>query len=577
MFSRYFQEELGYLKDLAVAFAKEHPALAPMLSGPSVDPDVERLLEGVAFLTALLREKLDDEFPELVHELMQLIWPHYLRPVPCTSIVAFSPKPTLKQPIEVPPGTYLASVSIEGTSCTFRTCYPVELHPLELIDAKIVERPGAPPGIALIFQLRGMKLSDWRPSSLRLYLSDDYANASNLYMLLNKNVREIVFRPLENGQAVTLGNDAIHPIGFSEDEGLLPYPSNSFPGYRLFQEYFILPEKYLFLEIRGWDKWPQRGEGEKFEIFFQLDQSPSTLPRVRKDSFQLFATPVVNIFPHEADPIRLDHKKTDYLVNPAATNSSHYQVYSVERVVGYVQGTAEERIYRPFDLFTTEKDDTPVYHVKHKRTPVKRGVDVYLSVAYPPSAGSPSLETLSISLLCTNGALPEGLQLGDICEPTSSSPEFATFGNIRPMTANILPPLGSNLLWQLLGHLALNYLSLSSAENLKSLLQLYVFTEGRDRPAVLANQKRISSIERVDANATDRIVNGILMRGQEIRIRMRSDHFAGDGDMYLFGSVLDRFLGGYAALNSFTQLAIEETSKGELYQWPARLGDRPLL
>ncbi len=286
---------------------------------------------------------------------------------------------------------------------------------------------------------------------------------------------------------------------------------------------------------------------------------------------------MVNIFHHEADPIRLDHKQAEYLVNPAAPNASHYQVYSVEKVVGYVQGTAEERIYRPFDLFTTEKDDTPVYHVKWKRTPARRGVDVYLSTAYPPGGPPPAIETLSISLQCTNGSLPEGLQLGDICEPTSTSPEFASFGNIRPLTANVLPPLGSNLLWQLIAHLSLNYLSLANAENLRSLLQLYVFTESRDRPAVLANQKRISAIESVHARPVDRIVNGVMMRGQDIKIKMRSDHFAGDGDLYLFGSVLDQFLGGYGAINSFTKLSVEESLKGDIYQWPARLGDRLLL
>ena len=113
MFNRYYQEELAHLKELGADFARAHPALAPMLSGPSTDPDVERLLEGVAFLTALLRQKLDDEFPELINEVMQLIWPHYLRPIPSTTMMAFSPKPTLKQPPTLSSGIHLASVPVE--------------------------------------------------------------------------------------------------------------------------------------------------------------------------------------------------------------------------------------------------------------------------------------------------------------------------------------------------------------------------------------------------------------------------------------------------------------------------------
>ena len=97
MFNRYFQQELSHLRDLGAEFAKKHPAVAPMLSGLSTDPDAERLLEGVAFLTALMRQKLDDDFPEIIQEMFQLIWPHYLRPIPSTTIISFSPKEKLKQ------------------------------------------------------------------------------------------------------------------------------------------------------------------------------------------------------------------------------------------------------------------------------------------------------------------------------------------------------------------------------------------------------------------------------------------------------------------------------------------------
>lgn len=153
MFNRYYQDELAYLKELGAEFSKAHPALAPMLTGPTADPDVERLLEGVAFLTALLRQKLDDEFPELINELMQLIWPHYLRPIPSTTIVAFTPKPTLKQSQIIPSGIQIASIPVEGTSCLFKTAYDLEIHPLNLLDASFAQPSGRPPVIKLLLSL----------------------------------------------------------------------------------------------------------------------------------------------------------------------------------------------------------------------------------------------------------------------------------------------------------------------------------------------------------------------------------------------------------------------------------------
>ena len=577
MFNRYFQEELDNLKDLGAEFSKAHPAVAPMLSGRSADPDVDRLLEGVAFLTALLRQKLDDEFPEIIHELIRLIWPHYLRPLPSTSIVAFTPKPILKQSITIPPGTQVASVPVQGTSCLFQTCYPVEVHPLHLLEASFVETSGQPPAIRLLLELKGLNLDTWQPKALRLYLAGDFPAAADLYLLLRCYLKRILINAMESDSVVALAPENLKPVGFGQDEGILPYPTNSFPGYRAIQEYFMLPEKFLFLDLVGWDQWQNRGKGNRFEIRFELDKIPFVAPRIKTENFVLFATPVINIFPYDADPIRLDHRKTEYRVRPASQKDDHYQVYSVEKVIAFVQGTAEERVYIPFELFSQDSNGAPVYHVNIRNSPVRAGFDMYLSVVYPPEWGPPVSETLSIQLLCTNGFLPEEIRTGDIALPTGTSPEQVEFKNVRPPTSNILPPLGTDLLWRLISHLSLNYASLSNTENLQALLNLYLFKDPQKPEALLANQKRVAGIQNIQSKGTDRLVSRVMMRGRDIRIEARHDHFASQGDLYLFGSILDHFLGSYASINTFTLLTLREVITGETYQWPARLGDHPLI
>ncbi len=577
MFNKYFQQELAYLKDLGEEFSKAHPALAPMLSGPAADPDVERLLEGGAFLTALLRQKLDDEFPEIINEMMQLLFPHYLRPVPATTIIAFKPKPTLGQSLTIPAGVFVASVPVEETSCLFRTSYDVEIHPLSLFEASFAHPSGQKPVIKLLLGLNNMKLSEWQPRTLRLFLSGDYPNATDLYFLLLRHVKRLVIKPLEGGDSLILSPESLKPVGFAREEALIPYPPHSFQGYRIIQEYFMLPAKFLFVDIYGWERWRNKGGGSRFEIIFELEDLPFTPSWIRKDSFNLFVTPAINIFPYEADPVLLDHRKTRYLVRPSGSNPKHYQVYSIEKVVGFVHGTAEERAYVPFELFKLDAQSDHIYHITIDSSPIRPGLDVYLAVAYPPERDSPVSETLSLDLMCTNGSLPEKLQLGDISLPTSSSPEFVEFSNIQPPTAQLLPPMGPNLRWRLLSHLSLNYLSLAKTENLRALLGLYIFSETQNRASVIANRKRISGIENIEALHSDRLVSGIMMRGQEVKLKFRQDHFASQGDMFLFGCVLDDFLGGYASINTYTSLIIQEVLKGDIYQWPARLGTHPLI
>ncbi len=577
MINRYFQSELTNLRDLGEEFAKAYPAVAPMLGGMSADPDVERLLEGVAFLTALLRQKLDDEFPEIIHELMRLVMPHYLRPLPSAAIVAFTPKPTLKQSATIPAGIQVASEPVEETVCLFQTCYPVDVHPLRLLDAVFTEASGAPPSIKLLLELTGPTLADWAPSALRFLLAGEYAAASDLYLLLRNHLKTIRLTAVDTKRGMTLEPEYLRPVGFGADEGLIPYPSNSFPGYRIIQEYFHFPEKYLFLDLCGWERWQERGDGNRFEITFEFDDVPTAHHRVKVNDFVLFATPVINVFPFNADPIRLDHRKTHYRVRPHCTNDTHYQVYAVQQVTGYTQGTAQERRYVPFELFQADSRDRPVYHIDVRTSPVRPGFDVMLSVAYPSHAEPPFAETLSIQLLCTNGHLPENIQAGDICFPTSSTPEYVAFRNLRPPTSSIMPPLGSNLLWRLISHLSLNYTSLATPENLRALLSTYLFEDRRNRAKFTANQKRVAGIEQIESTGTDRLISGILMRGCDIHLEVRLDHFAGAGDMFLFGSVLDYFLGLYASINTYTRLTMKEVTKGDIYQWPERLGDRPLL
>jgi len=573
---KYYQRELSNLRDLAAEFAKAHPALAPMLTGQSADPDAERLLEGTAFLSGLIYEKLDDDFPEIVHGLIQLIFPHYLRPIPSATLIRFTPKRSLRETITVPKGTAVDSVETEGTRCTFTTSYDVELSPLSVAAVNFNAPGGGHGTLRIDLRLTGMDLASFGPASLRFHLAGVYAEASRRNWLLFTRLRHVRLISAE-GKTVDLGRSAVTPVGFDDEDSLIPFPARSFPGYRILQEYFVLPEKFLFFDVNGLDQWRRRGAGSGFSLELEFADLPQDLPAMRAEHFQLFVSPALNLFPHQADPILLDHKKADYPVRASGENPRHYQIYAVNKVTGFVQGTVQEREYLPFELFNPQVEATPVYAVHHRLSPLDGKAELHLSVAYPGGNAEPSLETLSLDIQCTNASLPETLRVGDVRMPTESSSELAEFSNIRSPTAPVQPPLGKNLLWRLLSHLFLNYLSVATAENLRSVLKLYIFTETRDRATVLANTQRVEGIVGMDLRAADRFVHGYLLRGQNIRVQLDRQGFTGEGDMFLFGSVLDVFLGNYAAINAYTRLTVDDTLRKEQFTWPIRLGDRILL
>ncbi len=569
MFKNYYQDELGRLREAAVEFSKNHPALAPMLDGMSSDPDVERVLEGVAYLTGLVRQKIDDEFPEIIHEMIRHLWPHYLRCFPASTMIRFEPMAVVQQTSPVSAGTYLASVPVNNvTACRFKTIYDVDIHPLAIKNITFDELAGRSPSLKLDLHLNKLNLSSFDSDTLRFHLGGDYNDASYLYLLLREHLKNIRIKSTDSDSEIFLLPNQLKQVGFSHDEGLIPYPANIFPGYRLIQEYFLMPEKFLFLDLTGLEKWKNRGSGHRFEIIFDFDSLPEGVPNLQENSIMLYVTPAVNLFPHDADPIDADHKRSDYLVRPTTDYPDHYQVYSLDRVTGLSEGSSKERKYSPFHSFEATPEDGPVYNEAIKISNSGDRMDHYISVSYGDEI--PEFESLSLELTCTNGFLTENLQAGDINVPTESTPSFVTFSNIRRPTVNVLPSLEKNYLWKLVSMFSLNYTSLMDVENLKLLLNLYVFEESRDRVRVTANKNRIEGIKGIEEIPVDRFVMGIMMRGRKIKLKVRSDHFAGLGDMYLFGTMLENFFALYASMNTFTKLVIEDVLTGESYAWPER-------
>lgn len=577
-FNQYYEDQLRRLRELAVEFAQANPGLAPMLSGSSTDPDVERLLEGVAFLTGLTRQRLDDDFPELVQALTNLLFPQMVRPVPASAMMHFTPKGPLTEPAVIPANSELLSMPVDGTRCTFRTSAALAVEPVTLTGFRWQAGAGHSSSLHLDFSLTGPTLEQWEASSLRLYLGGRFNDAARLFLLLMTRT-DSVHIAARNGQGddtpmwQALDRRALRASGF--DDAMLPYPRNAFPGFRVLQEFYALPEKFLFVDIDGIDRWKTARTGRHFTIGIELRELPDWSPELRPDSLSLNVVPAVNLFAHAATPISQNHRAAEHRLQPEGTDGRRYQIFSVDEVLGYRQGVAEPYRYASFGL-SPNATDGPSYQIVRRTATVGRSQDTVMSFAYPPGHAYVK-ETLSIKLTCTNGDLPESLKLGDICHPTSSSPDRFAFRNIGPVAPPLVPPTGGHLLWRLISHLSLNLLSIADADNLRRLLGLYVFPERQERGNEVVNRRRIEGIEQVVATSETRLMGPRVLHGQHILVTCREDHYAGRGDMYLFGCVLDQFLSDYSGINAYTRLEMVEAYTGERYQWSPRLGRQTLL
>ncbi len=585
MFNTYYQEELAFLREMGREFATAHPAVAHMLESAGADPDVERLLEGVAFLTGRVRQKLDDEIPELFQAMMSLLWPHYLRPVPSTAIEQFQPMmEQLTGVVQIPRGSEVESIPVDGTSCRFRTCYDVDAAPIEIAAAAIDSPMAQDAQFRVTIKAAGkVGLSAVKLKRVRFFLADESVRAASLYLWLLRYARWVELRNPTSNRSVRMDAKTIRPVGFARDESILPYPSHSFDGYRLLQEYFTCPTKFLFLDFTGLERLAQIEPSDRFEIVVPFSRRPEESLRVERDSLRLFCTPVVNLFRHAADGIRVDHTRTQHRVRPSTSGQppEHYEIYSVDKVVGLVQGEAKRRDYPSLHAFQHlggVGKNAVYYQTRLYNAVVGEGTDTYISfVTADQEFVIPPTETISVEITATNRNLAARLKVGDVSVATSTSPEFARFRNITPISRALRPPLGKGLHWRLISHLSLNYLSLMSVDALRGILELYNYQALYDRQAARENVLRLEGIQSLDARHGERLLRGAPVRGTIIHLLLNEDSFAGEGDMYLFATVLNEFFALYASINAFTELTVKGVKYGEVYPWPARLGQQPIL
>lgn len=587
--NKYFREELAFLKEQGKEFTEIHPQLSRFLHGRTTDPDVERLLEGFAFLTARLREKVEDEFPELTHSIINMLWPNYLRPVPSMSIVAFTPDSSVSKRQVIERGVQLDSRAVSETQCHFRTCRDVTLYPLTCQEVRAEHsRESTTIKVEMSVVNEGTSVGEAELSDLRFYLGGDKYSSQMLYLWLNHYLDKISV--VVDGVEFSLPPNAFSVVGFGSNESLLPYPSNVYEGYRILQEYLSFPEAFHFFDVKGLDSALPKSAPNEFSLHIHFTKTLPADVRVRKESFQLYCTPVINLFEHDADPIDLNGRSSAYRVVPSSRNPAHYEIFSIESVIGWQDGNqngqrvrGERRTYSSFESFQHEVERARNRQALYYRTRVKDslrgdGFDSFISFIRGDETLSFDVdEAISIKLTCTNRLLPLELGIGDICKSTDTSPPYAEFQNITVPSQSLRPVLDGSLLWTLISNLSLNYLSLLSKDALSCVLRAYDFRALVDRQAERVARLRLDGIIKIESKPVDKILRGLPVRGLQSTLSIDQAGFGSEGDLYLFGTVLSHFFALYAGINSFHELVVFNVTNQETYTWGTQTGMQPLI
>ncbi len=619
----YYERELVFLRQLGAEFSKKYPKIAGRLqleADKCEDPHVERMIEAFAFLAARIQLKLSDEFPEITESLLNILYPHYLAPIPSMSIVKFELDPeqgkiTTGYPVER--NTVLYSRPYQGTPCRFRTSYPVVVWPLEVEAATLesldpVDTRGKWNEAMIRIRLRcmnGTKLANLKVGEkgkeqpiekLRFYINGEPQLVYPLYEMIFNNAARVELRPIIARTETTrlqrlpstriLNTAAIKTVGFELDEGMLPYTARSFPGYRLLTEYFACPEKFLFFDVDGLGEAVREGFGERFEIIIYLNDVTPPRATVTANNFQLGCTPIINLFNKIAEPINLTQQQNEYRVIADVHRQMASEVHSINEV--FTTNPQQQKI-KEFHAFYSyqhgraSEQERAFWYAMRRPSQVKDddGTEVYLSLVdlgFNPHV--PPVEVITLETTCTNRDLPSKLPFGGReGDFEVETPGPLTKGRcLKKPTETLRPPLRRGTHWRLISHLSLNHISLvEGAANglnttpLQEVLLLYDFLNTSSTRKQIQGIQSVSS-RRVVRQTGERVGTGFV-RGLETTIEFDEEKFVGAG-VFLFASVLERFLALYASINSFNQLvARKKDHEGVLKRWQPRAGEQIIL
>lgn len=592
----YYRSELTRLRQAGQSFARKYPKLAERLelsADGSSDPHVERLIESFAFLSGRLQRRLDDDLPEITSALLGSLFPHLVNPVPPLSIAQIVPDPArgkMDTGYTVPRHTTLFSQTMDGLECRFQTSYAVTLWPLTVTAAhfeskneySFLSNEGK---VASVLHLRvepqKANLIDLSLESLRFYLHGDSDIRGGLYEMLFADCVKVALLNAETGAAQMLPASAITPVGFGEEEDVIPFGNTSHPAYRLLQEYFALPDKFLFFDLHGLEKRPPTGA---LDILFLLKTAPSPYFHIDSENFKLGCTPIVNLFRRTSEPIRLDYTKSEYRLVPDIRRERTTEVHTVLTVRASSDPARADRVLQPIYAATAsdaERGSQAYWYARREsseRVDIS-GSEVFLSFVDPSfRPAMPPDQTIYAELMCTNRDLATQLQENALLQTELRAP-IARILCMKKPTATAYPPIGGKSRWALISNLSLSHMSIGeSPDELASFKRILLLYSLSPTPAILQQVEGLREMKiRPIVRRLGREGWKSFCSGQEISLTFEEQCFSG-GSLYLFASVISRFFGLYSAMNSFAQLVVNRSGgRGEVLRFPPVLGMHPVV
>ncbi|MFH0290409.1 type VI secretion system baseplate subunit TssF [Vibrio owensii] len=603
-FLKYYNRELAYLRHKGQEFGEQYPKIASRLgiSEEQVDdPHVERLLEGCAFMTARIRQSLDNSYPQFTESLMGQLHPDFHAPIPSMSIIKMKCNESTSAPFDVSRGEKVMVSAPGYKECEFRTCYETRMYPFDISAGTFENAPIQPIGSPWERSSKSVlkvkinandgesALSEMGVETLRFYLNGQAQLTQRLYQLLFQSLIGISVSVNGCEQASYTPRHR-KAVGFIDSQQVVPYSKRSFSSSRMLVEYLHFPEKFMFFDVVDLNL-EKLGINEELELNFYFDCNDDWLPKqVDKDSVLLGCVPIINLFKTTMEPKRLEPAEYEYQLSPQYQEAESNEVVSISNVTLRNWNKTYENLPSYFaGEHTHYMNKSEIFWVMRREDKNwaggfdEPGRESYISFVdkkhrlFAPESRENWL--MYVQAECCNRNLPQKLPFGgglpEVSLP-SVNDNFAELRCLVSLSETVRPEMDESTRWQLTKLLTLTHFTDEDGlSTLKQLLNLYAFTgtaETKSLIDALVNFEYQQTTGRVNEKGKVGFAHGVKL------ILTVSDQMISKEQVFLLGCVLSVYFSQFAEVNIFTQLEVKLKSTGQLFhQWPALIGNKALL
>ncbi len=584
----YYERELAMLRRSLKEFAGRYPKVAARLaiSGEhSEDPHVERMLQSFALIAARIAARIDDDYPELTEDLLEVVHPQYLRAFPSCAIAQIDPSKGklfagLTEARTLPRGTEFRT---KGTAYRFQSVYDVVLAPIAIEDVQYARTAFAPTGISLPEHTTGV---------LTLTLAfpmgpKPIASAAEKMRVHLAGQREIVASAMDGlllhaaaafaegggfGRWQRLPGIPVSAVGFDESDALMGVSDGATSEFSLLLEYFGFPDKFNFFDIDVKTLARAAGSNGRVKLHLAITNvhenswAAVRMAKLTADNFKLFCTPLINLFKCDAPPVEVSENVDAYTIAPSAKSDTYAEIYTIDEVRAVRPGgTAIVRPLRSLMHGESTSFAGPYWAIRRKDHLERARAEQRTQLSLVGLDGKPmksDIKTLSLQLTCTNGTLPSripiGLDGGDL-ETAGIEKDGAIVLLTRP-TEPVQPPRGDGALWRLISHLTVHPIQLrtEALDEFRKLFRQFANLSGLQPKQIdglthLSSRRSMQWIVKPPCPA--------FVRGIEVELVVDEQAFA-QSSLTTFIAVMDRFFAPYAPADSFVQLVVISKSNG---------------